>query len=85
MAAYNSEWYGKSIQHQKKILFIIMRAQRPQMITMGNGFLVASIMLFSQVIINQLIRNNKLFENYRFVRELGVHLVFYEQLLNVKI
>lgn len=61
LAAYKSEWFGKSIQHQKKILFIIMRAQRPQMLTVGNGFMIASMLLFSQVSENSFI-NFKIIE-----------------------
>lgn len=49
VAAYKSEWYGKSNQHQKKILNVIRRAQRPQVIFFGYGLMIASMLLFSQV------------------------------------
>jgi hypothetical protein len=49
-AAFKSEWFTKSIKNQKKLQFIIMRAQRPQTLNfLGNNFLVASIYLFSQI------------------------------------
>ena len=50
MAAYKSEWYTRSIKIQKKVLFIIMRARRPQSLNVGgNDVMVASMLLFSQV------------------------------------
>lgn len=48
-AVYSSKWYAKSVSHQKKVLLVIMRSQRPQTLHFGHDFIVANIYLFSQV------------------------------------
>lgn len=48
-ATYSSNWVGKSIKHQKRVLFIIGRAHKPKSINVGGDAFAANISLFSQV------------------------------------
>lgn len=46
---YNSDWIGKSVKIQKKLLFMILQAQEPRTLDVGNKLLIASMALFSAV------------------------------------
>lgn len=46
---YNSDWIGKPVKIQKKLIFMILQAQEPRILDVGNKVLVASMALFSAV------------------------------------
>jgi hypothetical protein len=48
-AVYKNDWFTKSVANQKRILFLMMRAQRPQTLNVGNDMMIASMLLFSQI------------------------------------
>lgn len=73
------------IKIKKKILLIIMMGQKPQTLNFGgNDVIVASMLLFSEVITLIQPKNQfKITTFNRFVKTLGVHLIFFEQLFKI--
>lgn len=47
--AYNSDWIGKSVKQQKKLIFMMIRARKPTKLCVTEDFVTASLEFMTNV------------------------------------